>query len=213
MTDVLLLADLHGDFSKLDKFLDLGPDMVVIAGDLTDFGPAEAAKEVLSRIDVPCFVIPGNCDPRSLIETVDASDAVCLHGVTMEIGRITFTGLGASNPTPFNTPFELQEEEIDRLMEKATARMKKNIFNVLVCHAPPLGTLDRIGDASVGSSSLRKHMNKYDLVFCAHIHEAKGVEEVDSVTVVNPGPASEGNCAMVHFGDEAGDFTVELLTL
>ncbi|MDD1667747.1 MAG: metallophosphoesterase, partial [Methanomicrobiales archaeon] len=49
MTRVLLLADLHGQYGKLDSFLALEPDLVIISGDITQFGPAEDAVEVLSR--------------------------------------------------------------------------------------------------------------------------------------------------------------------
>lgn len=213
MTRVLLLADLHGQYGKLDSFLALNPELVIIAGDITQFGPCEDALEVLSRIDVPCFAVPGNCDPKELAESLEESEAVSLHGSTISIGKITLTGIGGSNRTPFGTPNELTEEEIAALLERATERMEKNVHNILVCHAPPHGTLDRIGDARVGSTALRKEMKRFDLVCCAHIHEAKGVEEEDGVVVVNPGAASEGHCALITLGDESRDIRIELLTL
>jgi Icc-related predicted phosphoesterase len=213
MTRVLLLADFHGQYGKLDSFLALEPDLVIISGDITQFGPSEDAVEVLSRIDVPCFAIPGNCDPEDLVDSLEESDAVCLHGITFTLGKITLTGIGGSNPTPFGTPCELSEEEIGALLEGATERMEKNTHNILVCHAPPHGTLDRIGDARVGSTALRKQMKRFDLVCCAHIHEAKGVMEEDGVKVVNPGPASEGHCALITLGDESRDIRIELLTV
>jgi Icc-related predicted phosphoesterase len=213
MTRVLLLADLHGQYGKLDSFLALEPELVIIAGDITQFGPCEDALELLARIDVPCFAIPGNCDPKELAGTLEESEAVSLHGSTISLGRITLTGVGGSNRTPFGTPNELTEEEIGALLAAATERMEKNVHNILVCHAPPHGTLDRAGDARVGSTALRGQMKRFDLVCCAHIHEAKGVEEVDGVVVVNPGPASEGNCALITLGDESRDIRVELLTV
>ena len=45
MTRVLLLADLHGRYGKMDAFLSLDPDLVIISGDLTQFGPCEDARE------------------------------------------------------------------------------------------------------------------------------------------------------------------------
>ena len=213
MIDALLLADLHGQYDRLDAFLALPFDIVIIAGDLTDCGPAERAMDLLSRIEVPCFAIPGNCDPPGIVDVIERSDAVCIHGSSIDIGPITLTGIGGSNPTPFGTPFELSEEEIDGILSKAKARTKKNIHNVLVAHAPPLETLDCICGNYVGSSSLRRHMKDFDLVCCAHIHEERGSEECEGVKVVNPGMASEGYCAMIHFGDETGDITIELLSV
>jgi len=213
MTKALLIADLHGQYGKIDAFLDLNPDLVIIAGDITQFGPVESAETLISRIGVPCFAIPGNCDPREMIDALEQSDAVCLHGTSMKLGNITMTGVGGSNATPFNTPFELTEDEIDAVTTRAMEKMGRNVHNVLVSHAPPVGTLDRIGDAEVGSPSLRKHMKNFDLVCCAHIHEQRGVTEVDGVRIVNPGPAGDGNCAFIYFGDEPGEIEIKLLTL
>ena len=213
MTRVLLLADLHGQYGKVDSFLALDPDLVIIAGDITQFGPCEDALELLERIEVPCFAIPGNCDPREILESLEDSDAVSLHGSTMTLGKMTLAGVGGSNRTPFGTPYELSEEEIDSLLSEATEKMEKNVHNILVCHAPPHGTLDRIGEARVGSTAIRKHLKRFDLVCCAHIHEARGIMEEDGVIVVNPGPASEGNCALITLGDESRDIKIELLTV
>ncbi|HUK93106.1 MAG TPA: metallophosphoesterase [Methanomicrobiales archaeon] len=213
MTRVLLLADLHGQYGKMESFLALEPDLVIIAGDITQFGPCEDALELLAEIDVPCFAIPGNCDPREIIKALEESNAVALHGSTMTLGNMTLAGIGGSNKTPFDTPLELSEEEIDALLSEATERMEKNVHNILVCHAPPHGTLDHVGDARVGSKALRKHLGRFDLVCCAHIHEEKGVIEEDGVIVVNPGPAAEGNCALITLGSEPRNIKVELLTV
>jgi len=211
MIKVLLLADLHGQYGKMNAFLELDPDMVIIAGDLTEFGPVEQVRDLMAQIETPCFAVPGNCDPREIVQTIEDSSAVNLHGTSLKLGKITLTGLGGSNPTPFGTPFELSEEEIDQILTRA--KPDRNIHNVLVSHAPPEGTLDQVGESNVGSTSVRKHMKEYDLVCCAHIHEEKGIKEVDGVTIVNPGPASDGNCAIIEFGDEAKDISVELITV
>ncbi|HMA04968.1 MAG TPA: metallophosphoesterase [Methanomicrobiales archaeon] len=213
MTRVLLLADLHGRYGKLDSFLALDPDLVFICGDITQFGPCEDALGLLERIEVPCLAIPGNCDPPEILDSLEESEAVSIHGRSITLGKITVTGIGGSNRTPFGTPFELTEEEIGDLLEGAMERMEKNVHNILVTHAPPQGTLDRVGENRVGSPALRRHMKRFDLVCCAHIHEAKGLTEEDGVMVVNPGPASEGHCALVTLGDESRDIRIELLTV
>jgi len=56
-------------------------------------------------------------------------------------------------------------------------------------------------------------MKSFDLVCCAHIHESRGIVESDGVKIVNPGPAMDGNCAMLHFGNDARDIRIELLTV
>ncbi|MBQ3717925.1 MAG: metallophosphoesterase family protein [Methanomicrobium sp.] len=212
MMKILLLTDLHGQYGKLGSFLELEPDLAFIAGDLTDMGPCEPVKEFLEEFNVPCFAIPGNCDPKEIVDTLEDSDAICLHGASMTIGNVTITGVGGSNPTPFKTPFELTEEEIEKVLSAAEAHATQNVHNILLCHAPPFETLDVIGDnVHVGSTTLREHMKKYSLVCCGHIHEAIGSIEVDGTKVVNPGPASQGNCALITLGDEYKDIEVELL--
>ena len=213
MKDVLLIADLHGQFGKIDSFLDLNPEAVFIAGDITNMGPVDSVDEMLSRIDVPCFAVPGNCDPREIIDTIEHSDAVCLHGTRLDLGTMTLVGVGGSNPTPFNTPFEMTDKQIDDLLHGAMEKMERSVHNVLITHAPPYDTLDLINGNHVGSQSIRRHMKAFDLVCCAHIHEQRGVKDVDGVKVVNPGPAMDGYCAMLHFGTEAKDIRVELLTV
>ncbi|MGA7797077.1 MAG: metallophosphoesterase [Methanoregula sp.] len=213
MKDVLLIADLHGQFGKIDSFLELNPEAVFIAGDITNMGPVDAVDDVLSRIDVPCFAVPGNCDPREILDTLEHSDAVCLHGAQINLGTVTIVGIGGSNPTPFNTPFELTDKQIDDLLHQGMAKMERTVHNVLISHAPPFDTLDLINGEHVGSQSIRRHIKDFDLVCCAHIHEQRGVKDVDGVKIVNPGPAMDGYCAMLHFGNEAKDIKVELLSV
>ncbi len=211
MTDVLLLADLHGQFGKIDSFLELNPEAVFIAGDITNMGPVDAVDDVLARIDVPCFAVPGNCDPREILETLEHSDAVNMHGHQMNLGKMTIVGIGGSNPTPFGTPFEMTDKQIDDVLSSAMKKMEKATHNILLSHAPPFETLDKPAGEHIGSHSIRKHMKAFDIVCCAHIHEARGVMEVDGVKIVNPGPAMDGYCAMLHFGNDARDIRIELL--
>jgi uncharacterized protein len=213
MKDVLLIADLHGQFGKIDSFLELNPEAVFIAGDITNMGPVDAVDDVLSRIDVPCFAVPGNCDPREILETLEHSDAVCLHGSQINLGKMSIVGVGGSNPTPFNTPFEMTDKQIDDLLHAAMKKMEKTVHNVLLCHAPPFETLDKVGEEHVGSAAIRRHMKSFDLVCCAHVHEQRGIMDVEGVKIVNPGPASDGHCAMIHFGTDGKDIKIELLTV
>jgi len=107
----------------------------------------------------------------------------------------------------------MTDKQIDDILHAVIPTMGKALHRVLISHAPPYGTLDLINGNHVGSSSLRKHMDNFDLVCCAHIHEAKGVTEVDGVKIVNPGPAAVGDCAMLQFGGNPKDIRIELLTV
>ncbi|MDD1676277.1 MAG: metallophosphoesterase [Methanomicrobiales archaeon] len=213
MMNALLLTDFHGQFGKLDAFLRLEPELVIISGDLTNFGPVAPVLSMLAQIDVPCFAVPGNCDPREIIDALEESNAVSLHGSSILVGKISFLGLGGSNPTPSSCPFEMQEEEIGSLLTNLLQRRERSMHNVLVAHAPPHGTVDVVNGEHVGSTALRQHLKDFDLVCCGHVHEDRRVCDIDGVKVVNPGPAKDGYGAMIQFGDEPKDIDVELISV
>jgi Icc-related predicted phosphoesterase len=177
-------------------------------------GPVEDISALTRRLGLPVLAVPGNCDPRESLACLDNSDAVCLHGSSITFGSVTIAGIGGSNPTPFDTPFECSEEEIDSTLENLLKRMQKNKTNILISHAPPFGILDEVTpDVHVGSVSVRKHLNAFDLICCAHIHEQRGVVKEGNTLVVNPGPASEGYGALIQIGDGDGEIEIELISV
>jgi len=208
---ILALSDFHGDYSKVPGLFELagGVDLVVASGDITDFGPASRALELVEICRVPLLAVPGNCDPRALLEVIDKSEAFNLHNTLYEFKGITFAGIGGSNPTPFNTPFEMSDEEIKGMALELLKHVKNDARLVLVSHAPPLDTLDEIGGRRVGSSGLTSFLGRAVLVICGHIHEARGKVEVEGTTVVNPGMASRGEGAVITL--EEGGLEVDFI--
>ena len=217
---ILGLTDLHtGGIIPLEDIRkvveDEKIDLIILAGDLTTFGSSDLVKKVLEEfalLERTIFYIPGNMDSVNS-GSFEFSRVKPLHARVVYYQGINFLGLGASNPTPFNTPFELSEEELCEVLETAQERARPNVHNILVCHAPPYSTLDDIGGANVGCRCFRDHLNDFDLVCCGHIHDHTGVMEVDGTKVVNPGPASEGKCALITLGSEAKEIEVEFVTL
>ena len=155
-------------------------------------GPVDMVDDVLSRIDVPCFAVPGNCDPKEILDTLEHSDAVCLHGAQINLGSMTIVGLGGSNPTPFNTPGEYTEDELARRLEPFASLGPL----ILICHTPPKGTkLDRAGEGKhFGSTAIREFIDRHQprYFYCGHIHEAAGVHDVIGRTQCwNVGPRGQ----------------------
>lgn len=199
---ILAISDPHGDYSKIKKMMEKAGDfdLAVIVGDLTHFGPDEKVDELIEMFDRPVLAIPGNCDQRSILKALDASKAINLHGKTEQIRNIRFIGLGGSNPTPFNTPFELSEEEIENALEGMVCSAESSAdcgTIVLLTHAPPHGSRDELPFGHVGSKAIQKFLDRVDLIVCGHIHEAKGIETVGKTVVVNPGEASKGSGAVI----------------
>jgi Icc-related predicted phosphoesterase len=206
MTDIIFITDLHGKYEVIPKiFEEEDPDYVLIGGDLTNFGPLDGVISALEGIPAPTFIIPGNCDPKEIVQVIEASDAISLHKKSIDLGSITITGLGGSNKTPFHTPFEMSEEDIATELSDVLAKTKKNRWNLLITHVPPQGVLDGVGEngsVHVGSASIAAVIREFDIICCGHIHEQKGIVEFEQRTCVNPGPASEENYAVITLTDD-----------
>lgn len=116
------------------------------------------------------------------------------------------------NPTPWNTPREMDEKDLWKHLEKLVKKLsdpKNSIFNF---HCPPYGThLDlapkltkdlrpvvvagMVQYEHVGSKAFRKIIEEYQplLGLHGHIHESGGMDRIGRTLVLNPGSEySEG---------------------
>jgi Icc-related predicted phosphoesterase len=212
---ILVLSDFHGSSQAFNhaaaKMAEPTMDLAIICGDVTNFGSVEEAKKLLalvSKTELPVLYVPGNCDPPQLTRE-EMGHAKCIHDTCMKVQDVAFFGVGGSPPTPFRTPFELSEGEIDLLLHHGfdqCSRGGKTSRTVLVSHSPPRGTcLDLTsGGEHVGSSSVRRFVEEKRpaLVLCGHIHEASGLDKIGSSVIVNPGPARHNQCAVIDLDDK-----------
>ncbi|MCX9083004.1 MAG: metallophosphoesterase family protein [Candidatus Methanoperedens sp.] len=199
---LLALSDFHGDYSHIGSILNMAGqiDAVLIAGDLTDFGPDENAFNLLEMFKVPVLAVPGNCDNPSLLKVLDKNEnTINLHNSLHRMEGLTFIGLGGSNPTPFNTPFELTEKKIGEYIGTLLSGSKGRM--ILLSHPPPLNTMDKLPHGNVGSAALARYLGRFDLIVCGHIHEARGMVNVNGTIVVNPGMASKGQGAIITINE------------
>ena len=212
MIKFLVVSDIHGNTSVTDWINSISEeedvDYVLVLGDITDFGPNDVAKKILSSIERDVYAIPGNCDPLSLPEAISGI-AIDMHGKSADLDGFYVAGLGGSNPTIFNTPFELDEERIYRMLKPIS---KEGM--ILMVHAPAYGINDMIPSGlNVGSTSILKIVKEFRpiLVMSGHIHEDYGVKYIDGTTFVNPGPAKDGMYALIEVDN--GAVKAELFTV
>ncbi len=173
---LLLFSDIHADWRTLDSLLDRDADYYFAAGDLVSWSRSlDRAAQSLSRRAGRLFVIPGNHESLRDIEILsDSAGVECVHGKTWTLAGRRFAALGYSNPTPFHTPGEYSEEELQTKL----AAMADFNPEVLICHCPPKNTaLDRAGAGQhFGSTGIAAALEilapRY--FFCGHIHEAEG---------------------------------------
>ncbi len=204
---LLALSDLHGDYSYIRAILNNAGDfdVLTISGDLTNFGPDEKVNELLDMFNSPIMAVPGNCDNVSLLKILDMK-TISLHNSFHTLGEYTFVGLGGSNPTPFNTPFELSEKKIGESIGTLLSKLNNSNINnnkkiILISHAPPRNTTDRVAGGNVGSEALERFLGRFDLIICGHIHEARGQVRINGTLVVNPGQGSKGQAALITIND------------
>lgn len=205
MTDIVFITDIHGKFDTVYEIFNReSPDYVLIGGDITDLGDTlDGVIPFMEDIPAPTFVVPGNCDRRDILTVLEASDAIPIHRKSIDLGKLTISGIGGSNATPFSTPFEHTEEELTAITKEVAAKTGKNRWNILVTHAPPFGALDEVApDVHVGAFPIAKIVKDFDIICCGHIHEQIGISELEKRICVNPGPAYDGNYALITLDDE-----------
>jgi Icc-related predicted phosphoesterase len=80
------------------------------------------AEERLAGSDVRCFVMPGNDDPPGVDGAIERAERIeACDGRVVGFGDYTMVSLGYSNVTPFNSPRELEEDELYRRVEALAA--------------------------------------------------------------------------------------------
>ena len=206
---ILAFGDLHGSYLKVLDYLNGNNlDLIIITGDITDFGPAELGEEILNEIshfNIPLLVIPGNCDPTTIYSKIENSQAINIHGRSVIIKDIGICGFGGSNPTPFNTPLEFEEIQIYDEAVKVFKIVSNQKIILFITHAPPYETKTDLlaSGVHVGSKSIRKVIEEFQptLNICGHIHESKGVDEIGTTQVINPGELSDGYGCLIHIDD------------
>lgn len=206
---LLCLSDIHGEAAGLDELLS-GPeqaDVVIVAGDITHLGGRAEAHAVLAPIlsaRVRLIAVAGNMD-RQAARSYLGELGVDLHERGTVIDGVGFMGLGGGTPSPFGTPWELDDAEAERCLEAGCAQIAGASFRVLVSHAPPRGTKLDLGFARrhVGSGPVRDFLlgGAVDLCICGHIHESAGEETLGGAQCVNLGPFKNGNYALVTIHD------------
>jgi len=108
-----------------------------------------------------------------------------------------------------------QLAEIEAGLRKAYDAVRGAKYRVQVTHNPPFGTrADMLPSGlHVGSKAVRMLIEelKPEVAVCAHIHEARGVDELGTTKIINPGRLPEGYCGIVEIKD--GIVSAEIVNL
>lgn len=191
---ILAVADIHGAQYRLNLVLKnierYSPDLVVICGDITQFGPADHAKNLLDQIPVDTMAITGNIDTLDVGRGIDESKATKIEMKRVVIKGIPFVGVNGIDENQYKTVKE------KKLLDESS---------VMVSHVPPYGTKDKVFlGMHGGCKELRELVDKIKprLVLCGHIHEDPGIIRIGKTTVVNCSMGKRGEGALIEINND-----------
>ena len=206
-------SDLHyskhskGQAQELFVAASKAADVLLICGDLTDYGLAEEAQilaeDIRRHVTIPVLAVLGNHDFESghvteVREAMESAGVTMLDGECTEIGGVGFAGVpgfgGGFGPRMLNAWGEpvikaFVQEAIDHAMrlEQALARLHTEHRVVLLHYAPIRETVDGENLEIVpflGSSRLEGPLNRFAVTVAFHGHAHGGAAEGFTTTRV-----------------------------
>jgi Icc-related predicted phosphoesterase len=217
---IVSFGDIHMSLRNIERLAPelAAADLVILSGDLTNFGGRDDAAQVLAatrRHARQVLALSGNLDQLDVMDFL-REQGISLHGEFRQVGRLGIFGCGGSNLTPFHTPTELTDEEIGVLLERGYAGVAQAPQVLMVCHTPPAHTAtDRIMNGQhVGSPAVRAFIEAHQPAVCVtgHIHESAGIDHIGHTTVVNAGAFRDGGYIVVTAGPDGLAAELKYLT-
>ena len=165
------------------------------------------ADQRLEGTGIRCFVMPGNDDPPRIEESIRKGRNVesCDEAV-VDLDGYSMLSLGYSNRTPWDSPRELDEDDLYARIADLAAKvpdMSRCVFNL---HVPPydsrLDTAAELDDdfnmvligkephmIPVGSTGVRRAIEEFQPIAAlhGHVHESAGMNRIGRTLCVNPG--------------------------
>jgi len=212
----LLITDIHGYVKPLVKVLrsEKDYDAILLAGDISGYdGRYDHVLKVLSeeaRLGISIVMVIGNMDNPKLLNIISENypEIKCLHGNLTTVGNIMIAGLSGGLYSPFNTPFELGEDDFSTLIKNIVNELRGASTSkrfILLTHTPPYKTkVDVVYRGEhVGSRAIRKFIEELAplAVVSGHIHEARGIDRIGNSIIVNPGPLFKGFYGFMSVND------------
>lgn len=197
---IISFGDIHEDTSNLIKIKpDLETaDLIVLSGDLTNCHGKTETKKVLDAIkkyNKHLLAQYGNMDIQEA-DSYLSEESINLHGNGYIFGDVGIFGCGASSLTPFHTPSEISEADIERLLTNGYNKVKDAKWKIMVCHTPPKDTATDIirSGMHVGSQTVRDFILKHKPHVCitGHIHESRDKDKAGDTIILNAGMFRDG---------------------
>ena len=191
---ILASGDLHGDMGLASRLAEKSEkekiDLVILCGDLTF--REQSTKNIIGpfvKKKKKVLIIPGNH------ETIATTDFLAelygvknIHGYSVKYEHIGIFGCGGANIGPHS---KFTDKEIYDLLKQGFESIQHLSKKIMVTHVHPTGTrMEKLSEFVPGSSGVRRAIEKFkpDILFCSHVHEAEGIEEIiGSTQIMNVG--------------------------
>lgn len=200
VSDIHYSKDSHGAMQPLFEQITESADVLVLPGDLTDYGLAEEAKvlarDLTTSVKIPVIAVLGNHDFESdqqqeLVHILSDAGVRMLDGDTFETHGVGFAGVrgfcggfGRGALGAWGEPIIKQfvHEAVNEALklESALARLHTDHRIALLHYAPIRETVE--GESVeiypfLGSSRLEEPLSRFDVTAIFHGHAHKGKPE------------------------------------
>jgi Icc-related predicted phosphoesterase len=204
-------ADLHYAKHSRGKMHDVfaeisgKADVLLLCGDLTEYGLPEEAEElaadIRSAVKIPCIGVIGNHDyesghPETVANILDDAGVTMLNGEAVEIAGVGFAGIcgfgggfGRRMLNAWGEPLIKQfvQESISHAirLEQALVKLQTPRRVVVLHYSPVRATLEGEDPeiyAFLGSSRLEEPINRFRATAVFHGHAHNGVTEGKTAT-------------------------------
>ena len=185
---------LHDAFAEISR----SADILLLCGDLTDYGLPEEAEELVADIRaavrIPVLAVMGNHDfessqPENISKVLDGAGVNVLNGEAIEIGGVGFAGIagfgGGFGRRMLNAWGEslikqFVQESISHAvrLEQALGKLQTEKRIVVLHYSPIRATLEGEDPeiyAFLGSSRLEEPINRFKVTAVFHGHAHNGI--------------------------------------
>jgi Icc-related predicted phosphoesterase len=166
------------------------------------------ADTKLQYENMKLYVCPGNDDDYYIDEILKRSNLITnLENSVIDLfGKYELLSTGHSNLTPWHTPREIPEEQLEDILQKLNLKVNKNKGLIVDIHVPPYNSrideaaeldsefrvvtsLGQLKKKPVGSIAVRKFIEENQPIvgLFGHIHEGKGQFTIGKTICINPG--------------------------
>ncbi|AUZ46096.1 phosphodiesterase [Pseudomonas orientalis] len=197
------------------------PDIVVISGDLVDFGRADEYAVLhpeLARLHMPCYLVPGNHDARGPLLDAFGDHAYLPLSAEGPLDWVVDTHplrlIGLDSTIPGSHGGQLLDSQLHWLDEQLALRPQAP--TLLILHHPPfisgIGHMDR--EPFINAAALERVVARHPQVerlLCGHLHRPMQRRFGASLSCVCPGTSHQivldlQDAAPAHFNLEPAGY-------